>query len=476
MTAQRLEAVGVKNATDRYEWDDGSDHDDVTTIYVEGGLHQGIQCIKFDYVKTGQPTRSSHGYSREGFTQMFEIDHLNNEHLESVEGYKSFTKGIQALQFRTNLRVSEMMGYANSEKFTLAVDGKKIIGFHGSAWKDLGTLGAYFIEILPTRLEPKGGEGGDEWNDTGDDGADHEGVTKVTVRCGYEGVQNIRFDYINKDGHVQEGPLHGSTPDEGFDLVPFEINHLEKEYLLSVDGYYDETSGVIQTLQFKTNMKISKQMGNGKRGTKFSLECNGMRIIWFHGYAKENLNSLGAYFTRLPHTKLELIGNSNGDHWDDGTFQGVRKVFVHYDESIRSITFEYENQGKVEAREHGLKAAAVGKDAEYVLDYPNEYITSVEGKFAKSNGYTYIRSLTIKTSKERTSPTLGNAVGENLFDFVLESKGCALVGFYGWCDYGVVHSIGAYSYPMPFVQDPAKLEAQGDDEGASSDNGGVDGG
>ncbi|CAA7020339.1 unnamed protein product [Microthlaspi erraticum] len=208
MTDQRLEAVGVENANNRNEWDDGSDPDDVTNIYVEGGL-QGIQCIKFDYVKTGQPTRSSHGYSREGFTEMFEIDHLKNEHLESVDGYKTYIKGVQALQFRTNLRVSKLIGYAaDGEKFTLALDGKKIIGFHGSGRMNVDALGAYFTEILPTRLEPEGGKGGDEWND----GADHVGVTKVNVRCGYEGVQNIRFDYVNKDGHVQEGPLHGSTP------------------------------------------------------------------------------------------------------------------------------------------------------------------------------------------------------------------------------------------------------------------------
>ncbi|CAA7020337.1 unnamed protein product [Microthlaspi erraticum] len=471
MTAQRLEAVGVKNANNGNEWDDGFDHDDVTKIYVEGGL-RGIQCIKFDYVKTEKPTRSSHGCSRQGFTQMLEIDHLQNEHLESVEGYNS-SYGVQALQFRTNLRVSEMMGYEDGEKFKLAVDGKKIIGFHGSARMNVDALGAYFTEILPTRMEPKGGKGGDEWND-GAESADHEGVTKVHVRCGYEGVQNIRFDYVNKDGHTHEGNRHGSAPDPGFDLEPFEINHLGKEYLLSVDGYYDETSGLIQTLQFKTNLKISKMMGNGNRGTKFSLGCNGLRIIWFHGYAKEQLNSLGAYLTTLPLTKLEHIGNPNsGGHWDDGTFQGVRKVSVHYDDYIKSISFEYENEGKVETRDHGLKAEPIGKDAEFVVDYPNEYVTSIEGKFSENSGYTFIKSLTIKTSKERTSPTLGNAVGDNLVDFVLESKGCALVGFYGWCNYGSrVYSLGAYSYPMPFVQDPAKLKAQDDDEGASSDNGG----
>lgn len=70
MTTQRLEAEGSKNAASLYKWDDGSDHDDVTKIYVRGGP-EGIQFIKFDYVKTGQLKDGPfHGYSDTGFTQM----------------------------------------------------------------------------------------------------------------------------------------------------------------------------------------------------------------------------------------------------------------------------------------------------------------------------------------------------------------------------------------------------------------------
>ncbi|CAA7040131.1 unnamed protein product [Microthlaspi erraticum] len=465
---QRLDAAGSNNAKTKYVWDDGSDHDDVTKIYVRGGL-EGIQFIMFDYVKSGQPKRSFHGYSKTGFTQMFEINHLQNEHLESVEGYYTgYPKGIQGLQFKTNLRISEMMGYAVDEKFTLAVDGKKITGFHGSAEYGLDALGAYFTEFLPTRLEPKGGKKGTEW----DDGPDHEDVTKVHVRAGVKGIQNIKFDYVDKDDHMKEGPVHGSISAGGFNLEPFEINHLDKEYLLSLDGYYDETSGVIQTLQFKTNMKTSEVMGYEEKGTKFSLGCNGMKIIGFHGHAKKNLNSLGAYLTSLPLTKLEYKGNNVGTHWDDGTWQGVRKVYVYYDAFIRCLSFDYDNEGKVETRHHGSMVEVVGEEAEFLLE-PNEFVTSIKGKFKNcGRGETWFTSLTFKTSTGRTSPTFGNVFGDNLVDFVLESKGCALVGFYGWCSYGAVHALGAYSHPMPSLQDAEKLEPQSGDEGASSDNDG----
>lgn len=67
---QRLEAEGKKYPERQHVWDDGSDHDDVTKIYVRGD-REGIQFIKFDYVGTGQLIDESfHGFSNQGFTQM----------------------------------------------------------------------------------------------------------------------------------------------------------------------------------------------------------------------------------------------------------------------------------------------------------------------------------------------------------------------------------------------------------------------
>lgn len=138
----------------------------------------------------------------------FEINKLKDEQLESVEGYYEPNSGvIQGIQFKTNLRISELIGYEeNGTKFSLAVDGKKIIGFHGSSSSKLKSLGAYFTRISPTRLEVKGIKGGKEWND----GSDHEGVTKIHVRGGPEGIQYVKFDYITDGKHIY-GQAHGAT-------------------------------------------------------------------------------------------------------------------------------------------------------------------------------------------------------------------------------------------------------------------------
>ncbi|ESQ30243.1 hypothetical protein EUTSA_v10012320mg, partial [Eutrema salsugineum] len=307
---QRLEAQGLKNPKTDDMWDYGSDHDDVTKICVRGDS-ESIKFIGFDSIKDGQLTYGSLCRSKiRGFTQTFEINHLKDEQLVSVEGYYK-DRVIRGLQFKTNLRISELIGFEEDcTKFSLAVDGKKIIGFHGSSsGAGLNSLGAYFTWISPTRLDVKGKYGGKEW----DDGTDHEAITKISLRGGPEGIRYIKCDYV-KNGQRVYGQAHSGTGG-GFTQT-FELNHLVKEYLVSVEG-----------IQFKSNIKISDLIGYDI-GKKFRLAAHGKNIIGFHGTADKNLNSLGAYFTTSPVIKVESKGDTNiGQLWDDGTFEfeGVRK-------------------------------------------------------------------------------------------------------------------------------------------------------
>ncbi|XP_010481133.1 PREDICTED: jacalin-related lectin 44-like [Camelina sativa] len=195
---ERLAARGIM--VNKYNWDDGPDHDDVTKIYVGLG-EKGIRYIYCDYVKSGiQKEGSFHGMMYRCCTciQMFEIDHLRNEHLESVDSYYADPVGITALQFKTNFRTSELFGFEEKgTKFTLAVAGKKIIGLHGSALVHVHSLGAYLTWITPIRLDEKGGKGGKEW----DDGSDHDNVSKIHVRGG--------FDYVKDRKVLENGSTHG---------------------------------------------------------------------------------------------------------------------------------------------------------------------------------------------------------------------------------------------------------------------------
>ncbi|WZZ64378.1 hypothetical protein YC2023_075748 [Brassica napus] len=76
---------------------------------------------------------------------MFEIRHVDQECLVSVEGYYD-------VQFKTNSNTSKLMGYNKGTKFIIAKNGMKIIGFHGYVEKNLKSLGAYFTRFTPMKL------------------------------------------------------------------------------------------------------------------------------------------------------------------------------------------------------------------------------------------------------------------------------------------------------------------------------------
>jgi hypothetical protein len=252
----------------------------------------------------------------------------------------------------------------------------------------------------------------------------------------------------------------------------FEFKH-DEEYLVSVEGYYegDEECEVIQGLQFRTNIKTSELMGSNT-GKKFKLTASGMKIVGFHGYAEKNLSSLGAYLTPLTPKKSECKGITDGSNvwnWDDGAFEGIRKVSVFFTAlRIRCLMINYEDAGKVVKRSHGLNNND-HQEEKFVVDYPNEFITSVVGTMSSSS----VMPLIFKTSKGRTSKQFGDYSFDDSVEFVLESKGCAIVGFHGWHNpvSGYMTALGAYYYPMPLPPAAEKLEAQGGAGGAPWDDG-----
>ncbi|CAH2035270.1 unnamed protein product [Thlaspi arvense] len=155
----------------------------------------------------------------------------------------------------------------------------------------------------------------------------------------------------------------------------------------------------------------------------------------FHGRAGHALDAIGAHFAPdtsssawAPPRKLAAQGGPGGGPWDDGVYSGVRKVYVGRDECcVTKVKFDYVSaDGELE------------ETLQFLLDYPNEYITSVEGTqglVVRYHNYV-VTSLAFTTSKGRTSPTFGAT------KFVLEDNGRQLVGFHGRSG-NVIDSIGA---------------------------------
>ncbi|WZZ42664.1 hypothetical protein YC2023_038923 [Brassica napus] len=194
--AQKVEAQGGKGGN---QWDDGSEHDAVIKIQVgAGGI--GIQYVKFDYVKNGQteeaPLRGIKG--RSIAADPFVISHPG-EHLVSVEGWYNPEGLHQGLKFKSNKKTSDLIGYDDGTHFTLQVQDKKIVGFHGFAGDYVHSLGAYFSPLTSSttltpakKLPALGSDEGTAW----DDGAYH-GVKKVFVGQGHDGVSAVKFEYVN---------------------------------------------------------------------------------------------------------------------------------------------------------------------------------------------------------------------------------------------------------------------------------------
>ncbi|CAN7018849.1 unnamed protein product [Brassica rapa subsp. trilocularis] len=105
--AQKLVAKGGTGGGT--EWDDGH-HEGISQIYIREGC-EGIESIKFDYVKNEEPKAGPiHGGSGQSFTESFDLNHTIDEHIVSVKCY--YDEGaIQGLVIKTNIMTSALMGY-----------------------------------------------------------------------------------------------------------------------------------------------------------------------------------------------------------------------------------------------------------------------------------------------------------------------------------------------------------------------------
>uniref|UniRef100_A0A0D3AD52 Jacalin-type lectin domain-containing protein n=1 Tax=Brassica oleracea var. oleracea TaxID=109376 RepID=A0A0D3AD52_BRAOL len=195
------------------------------------------------------------------------------------------------------------------------------------------------------------------------------------------------------------------------------------EYVTSVEGTYN-FCGDVTSLTFKTSKgRVSTGFGRSS-GSKFVLAVKdhmlvGIRIAslssFFQVYPNRNglilncLSALGAHFAPpdsatvapvptpvptpvapvpapVPAKKLEAKGGDHGAAWDDGFYEDVRKIYVGQgDSGVSFIKFEYDVGKKLVAGDGHGKMSLLGTE-EFELDFPNEYIVSVEGCYDKVFG------------------------------------------------------------------------------------------
>ncbi|EOA39161.1 hypothetical protein CARUB_v10012110mg [Capsella rubella] len=270
-------------------WNDGINKG-VTKVQV-GKDDTCVTFVKFEYVKESSVESQEHGIICHQ-PEEFEVNYPN-EYITSVEGTYARPVSnivITSLVFKTSSgRTSWTFG---NEKFVLANNGQKLVGFHGRSGLGIDALGAYFLSdsaALPKKLEAKGGPGGGIWDDKV-----YDDVSKVYVGTDGGCVTKVMFDYV-KAG-IPDTKAHGVLNEE---LQEFLLD--PNEYITSVEGTYGRVARfglpVITSLVFKTlTGRTSLTFGS----KKFVLEDNGRQLVGFHGRSDTALDAIGAYFALTP--------------------------------------------------------------------------------------------------------------------------------------------------------------------------------
>ncbi|KAL0796713.1 hypothetical protein Bca101_068090 [Brassica carinata] len=434
-----LAHFNLEGGSEGNAWDDGA-FDGVRKVVV-GRSGKFVSYVRFEYAKGQRTVPHSHGKIDEA-TREFVVDYPN-EHITLVEG--TIDGKLTSLKFTTSKGRTSAFGNEDGRKFVFEKTGFKLAGFCGRSTNHIDALGAHFapfpapvpVPTLPYPLTPP------------------NSVSKIYISAGYGGIGEIKF-YNVENGQTKERFVHG--------LSTLVISNPPKEHLISLESWYD-SSHVFQGIKFKTNKDGLDSLGykfSEDDGTPFSVQIKDNMITGFHKLPYSNLNSPGTYFvlngSSSSPNKLEALGGIDGETFDDGAFDNVRKVYVGLGDSyVAYLKFEYERKdGKGEAHEHGRKTV-LGTE---VFEVPkDDYITSVKVTYDRLSVLEteVITSVTFKTFGGITSPTFGEKGQEkgqasgNLFFL----EGGKITGFHGSSS-DVLHSLGAYVYRSPTRMLPGK--------------------
>ncbi|CAN8292369.1 unnamed protein product [Cochlearia groenlandica] len=143
-------------------------------------------------------------------------------------------------------------------------------------------------------------------------------------------------------------------------------------------------------------------------------------------------------------------GGQSGHAWDDGMFTTVRQIVIAHGTGIDSIQVEYDNKGSsVWGEKRGGKGGT--KFDTVKLDYPHEYLTSVQGTYGSFDvwGNLCLRSLTFESNRKKYGP-FGVESGTY---FSLPKSDTKIIGFHGKGGW-YLDAIGVHIQHIPKENNP----------------------
>ncbi|KAF2286142.1 hypothetical protein GH714_010901 [Hevea brasiliensis] len=274
-------------------WDDGI-HTTIRQLIIGAGSI--VDSLHVEYDKHGRSLWSQkRGSSNGGSKYMVKLDYPG-EYLVSISGYYgSFTnnKYICSLTIQSNRRTYGPFGTMRGIPFSTPSLHGKIIGFHGSAYGYLTSIGVHVKAISPVVLGPFGGQGGDAWDDQF-----YSAIRQIQLTICEFGIESVRFEY-DKNGQPVSSPKHGSKAQGMLKKV---ILDYPGEFLISVSGTYGKEYGleIVQSLTFQSNRKTYGPFGLNK-GNHFSLASAGDKVTGFHGRCGYYLDAIGVHIEPIYH-------------------------------------------------------------------------------------------------------------------------------------------------------------------------------
>ncbi|KAJ4962383.1 hypothetical protein NE237_022322 [Protea cynaroides] len=387
-------SVGPWGGQDGIQWDDG----------VCSGVRQlvinhaaGIDSIQIEYDLKGSSVWSDkHGGLGGITTDQVKLDYPD-EYLTSIQGYYGSinewgTTIVRSLTFESNMKTYGPFGVQQGKHFSFPMSGAKIVGFHGKAGWYIDSIGVYLKSLYNPLPNPSKALISSQQNMIT---SATEKVSSYTVVQGSVGQD---YDIVlavkqkNEKGKPQQNikPSSSSSDDES-------SKHKVVGYPVSA-----------------TNKSVASSYADGPV-------------------------SYGPW------------GGSGGTIFDDGTYTGIRHVYLTRNVGITSIKVLYDRNGQSIWGNKNGGSGSIKTDKIY-FDYPYEVLTHISGYYGPAMilGPTVIQSLTFHTTKKKYGP-FGDEQGTFFSSNLKEGMVVGFHGRKGWFLDGIgVHVLeGKLSLPQP---------------------------
>ncbi|XP_043713347.1 jacalin-related lectin 3 [Telopea speciosissima] len=388
--------VGPWGGQDGVNWDDGV-YSSVRQLVIAQAA--GIDSLQIEYDLKGSSVWSEkHGGSGGIKTDRVKLDYPN-EFLTSIHGhYGSINEWgpifVRSLTIESNKKTYGPYGIEQGTQFSFPITGGKIVGFHGK--------GGWYIDSIGVYLKP----------------------------------------------------LYNPNPFKSLVSSPNLITASATEKISSytvVQGSIGQDFDIVLAFKQKNdngNLQPAKKNVSSKRSSSSSHSSSSSSSD--DESPKNKVINQSSSFADGP-IPYGPWGGSGGTIFDDGTFTGIRQVYLTRNAGITSIRVLYDRNGQAIWGSKNGGSGGIRTD-KIIFDYPYEVLTHISGYFgpAMIMGPNVIKSLTFHTTKKKYGP-FGDEQGTFFSSNLKEGMVVGFHGRKGWFIDGIgVHVLeGKLSLPQP---------------------------